>query len=178
MKNFIKLMFAILLGFYLTGCGAKPTAPNPYKSESVYLFIDEEHEDKQAMVEIFKKQLPQKSETFTMDVIVVNDVKSVPKGEMLLVLSNFITKTGMTRGVWIDYTLTDTKTDNILIKKQMGMKTRWYGYTGLTENLTLSLKKVIMVYGANDTIDKRRLTEWKDGKCVNNCNQIAKQYRM
>ena len=173
----IKIVIALVLStIALVGCGAKPI-PNAHQTDTVYLYIDEQHEDKQAMVAIFKEEFPKKTENFTKNVIVLENKDTLPKDGLLLELSNFITKAGMTRGVWVDYTLSDAKTNLILVKKPIGSKTRWYGYNGLTKNLVKSLKRTLMYYGG-ESINPGHIPDWENGKCVDNCRDIARKYRM
>ena len=180
MKLLTKITALVFIALYLVGCGAKPLPANPYKTETIYLYIDEDREDYQAMVQIIKDQFPKKTDKFNKQVIILQSKESLPQEGMLLELSNFEKSLGwnmgMTHGVWLDYTLSSNKTNFVLVKKQVGKKTRWYGYDGLTEGLVKHFQHYLTVYTA-EKIDERRIPVWKDDKCVKFCRNIAREYR-
>ena len=179
MKLLTQITALMFIALYVTGC-AKPLPANPYRTDTIYLYIDENDPDKQAMVDIIKEEFPKKTDDFKKNVIIIESKENLPKDGMLLELTNFRKSVGwnlgMTKGAFLEYTIISNKTNLVLAKRHMGSKTRWYGYEGLTKNLVKSLRKIVNLYAA-EQINKRRIPVWKDDKCVKFCRNIAREYR-
>jgi len=180
MKQLTQVTALIFIALYLVGCGAKPLPANPYKTETVYLYINEDDAFYQAMVKIIKEQLPKKTDEFNKKVVILQSKKNLPKDGMLLELSNFRKSVGwnmgMYKGVSVEFTISSNKTNLVFVKKQAARKTRWHGYDSLTEGLVKHFQHYLTVYTA-EKIDERRIPVWKDDKCVKFCRNIARKYR-
>jgi len=180
MKLLTLITALIFIALYLTGCAGKPLPANPYKTETIYLYIDEDDTFYQEMVKIIKEQLPKKTDEFNKHVTVLDSKDNLPTDGMLLELTNFRKSVGWNMGMYIgaflDYTISSNKTNLVLVKKQAGIKTRWYGYEGLTEGIVKYLQNYLNIYTA-EKIDERRIPVWIDDKCVKFCGNIAREYR-
>jgi len=179
MKLLTQIAALMFIALYVTGC-AKPLPANPYRTDTIYLYIDENDPDKQAMVDIIKEEFPKKTDDFKKNVTIIESKENLPKDGMLLELTNFRKSVGwnmgMTKGVFLDYTISSNKTNLVLVKKQAGVKTRWYGYNGLTEKIVKYLQNHLNIYTA-EKIDERLIPVWQDDKCVKFCSDIAHEYR-
>jgi len=180
MKSLIQATLLVLVALYITGCGSKPLPANPYKTETIYLYINDHNPDYKDMKEIIKERLPLKTDKFSKNVIVIENKDDLPKDGILIEVSNFKQyiwwNIGVTYNVYLNYTISSNENNLVLVKKEMGNKTRWYGYDRLTVGIVESLQRYINVYSA-DNIDERRLPVWVDDKCEKNCRNIAKEFR-
>lgn len=119
--------------------------------------------------------MAKKSDDFNKDVYVLD---KLPKQGLLIEMSNIVKKVGaVSRYTWIDVVVTDLKTKSVLVKKPFGSNSNFQGFNHISRKYINTFHKYLNVYG-DEEIDIRRLPEWKDGKCINNCNQIAKKYRL
>jgi len=178
MKNLIKLTFVILVSIYMSGCGAAPKPPkslNPFKTETLYVYIDETHTQKEEIGKLFKEEFMKPTENYNMKVVVLENIEKLPSEGMLLELSNirvgYYSFWGLRRALLVDYSLTSLKTKTILEIRDIGSTTKIYSFPSLVENITVSSKTLASRFNT-DRIDVKRMVKTVDGKCVENCRYI------
>jgi len=176
-KKLVSVAIATFIIFIITGCAHKPKPINPFKTDTLYVFINENHKDKQKLVKLFKEDYVKPLDDFNMKVVLVDSKENLPSHGILLEIANFKTGyytffSGFKKRLKVDYTITSLDKNALLARRDLGTSSRFGGFESIVEDITEASKIFIERHFNKEYIDPRRVPKMINGECVENCRNV------